>query len=203
MRAKQRRARALASLSRRLCRLLNEAKTHADHQTVHDLRVAARRLRAYARMREAQRLSRELRWLVHATNQLRDLDVACERDGALATLRQAREAEQGAVQRVLNGRRAERLKDRVATVKPFTRKQAERRIARLRQKIATMPSSEAIAAVHALRRALRELQYCLDWIGESSAQEKRLQHGLGAKLDSIVVHRVRQQTLRTRQRKPD
>ncbi|MCC6811314.1 MAG: CHAD domain-containing protein [Deltaproteobacteria bacterium] len=189
---RKRRARHLSRWRRQLLGSLSLAERTGDAEAVHDLRVAARRLRAYARIAHDERLDRDLRKAIHATNALRDFDVAIELGSSGGELRKPRADEARRVRHALGRKEMKRLERELANVPPVSRGDAKRRIAELRKKATRLRrGAHSIDDTHALRRTLRELQYCLDWIGEDSAAVEARQRDLGAIVDKAVLRRVR------------
>src|SRR5262245_36831735 len=144
---------------RRFRRALRRCKRAPDEETLHELRILARRLRAYCHLVGEPEVDRELRWLVRKTNRLRDLDVAAL--GAKRGKRKIRAAlkiERTAVGKTLRSARMRRLKRGLDRLPRLERKAARKWIDRLYKKVSRREQNgEAEADLHALRRALREL----------------------------------------------
>ncbi len=191
MQRRKRHTRELHHWRRRFVRLLARMHGRADPKTVHDLRVAARRMRAYARMLGNVALDRDLRWLIHSTNDLRDIDVANAKLAGRTRLSAAREQLVSRLHHDLKRRRLRRLVRELDDASSLSRGNAKKWIKRLRRRAARRtrrPRSTENA--HALRRTLREIEYCLDWIGEDSSAERAKQKKLSRKVDQAVVRRI-------------
>src|SRR5690349_4060286 len=90
---------------KRFAGALQKARRQPTEDAIHELRVAARHLRTYCHLIGDDELDHELRWLVHRTAAIRDLDVIAEALGARAVSRERRVAA-AQCKRVLGSKRA-------------------------------------------------------------------------------------------------
>ncbi len=169
-----------------------------DPEGVHQVRVAARRLRVWLRLGEHPALQGDLRWLCRALSGARDLDVFGDVvDGpALGPLRDEAQEE---VRRALDGPRWRGLRAALGRVRAPRRRDGRRVLAKLERRLAArrdeLPrrlSLDALEAVHALRRALRTVRYAREWLGEEVAALAEEQASLGAVCDLSALRRFTQ-----------
>lgn len=151
---------------------------HASPRAIHDMRVAARRLRTYCRLVNRKDTAAELSWLIHRTSKLRDLDVVRHPQ---------RRAVAERTQEALSSHRVRRLLSTLARLPDLDAKHAEHRIRRLKKKVKKRSRKlDHVDALHALRRALRELQYARQWSGKKAKKTEALQQRLGDVIDEAV-----------------
>lgn len=190
-----------------------------DPEGVHQVRVAARRLRVWLTLGGREALQDELRWLCRALSEERDLDVLEEvlaGPGLLPLRAQAR----AHVREALESQRYTALREALGAVKAPKRKKAARAAAKLeraveRRRRATRSQVSAVArrpqqhdtdaaglaavpevprasldALHALRRALRRARYAREWLGEGAKALAAEQEQLGIVCDLCALRRL-------------
>ncbi len=186
----------------RLERAAATARSGDDVEGVHQVRVAARRLRALLELGGRRVLVDDLRWLTRALSRARDLDVL--REALPATderfhawrARLARSARAACVA-ALTSPRFEGLMAALRAAPPVDPSVARRGLEALRRRaraqLAVLKAADSAgqaAALHALRRALRRWRYALEWLGEDSRELSQLQGALGAVCDVAALARL-------------
>lgn len=171
---------------------LEDARTLAlagDVEGVHQVRVAARRLRVWLAFTGHEALQEELRWLCGALALSRDLDVYGEvfTTSTLAELRPRAMEETVAA---LESERWFELRDRLNEVRPPKKSKAKRALKklerRLKERRASLPPRDG-AALHRLRRTARRVRYAREWLGRDAADLAREQDRLGALCDLLSL----------------
>lgn len=167
-----------------------------DPEGVHQVRVAARRLRVWLTLGGHHALQEDLRWLCQSLSEERDLDVLEEvlaGPGLEGLKAQARRHVRGA----LESPRYAALREALGAVKGPKRKKAarvaaklERAVERRRRAVASPVSVESLEALHALRRALRRARYAREWLGAGAKGLAAEQEQLGALCDLCALRRL-------------
>ncbi len=179
-----------------LRRHLPIAEAGQDPEGVHQLRVAAARLRVWLRLDRRSPLDDELRWLRDAAGPVRDLDVLIALGGPPEFLRHLadrwRDARRGLLA-ALHDPRLAVLLTALAAHPPLPRARAEGRTARWRRRVLSDGSGldwleGPEGEVHAFRRRVRRLRYACDWLGIPDERIKDLSERLG-KLNDLFVLR--------------
>ena len=172
------------------------SRTRPTIASVHELRVAARRLRAYCRLVDAVALDRRLRRLVHLTHALRDLDVVLGTSlppPMARHLRGERTRARAALRTALGSAKIDDLLREVAHLPSLKAKPSQRRIAQLQRTLGRRARHlRQMADVHALRRVLRTLQYSRQWLGRDATALQVAQRALGEVLDVAMRHTLQQ-----------
>jgi CHAD domain-containing protein len=175
---------------RELEQAVKESRDAPSVDSIHDLRVAARHLRAYCRLAGEPDLDHELRWLVHQTGELRDLDVALAEPISRDAVKRLEEAHAVAARRVrktLAKKRVRRMVRAAAGLKKLRRARSRAELERLHEKMLERTHAvESVAGVHALRRSLRVLQYCYEWLDLDAAEITAIQKRLGHVVDAAM-----------------
>lgn len=171
---------------------LDDARTLAlagDAEGVHQVRVAARRLRVWLGFKGHSALEAELRWACGALALLRDLDVFGEvlTEEARAGLRV--EAVASAVD-AMSSERWSALREGLGAVKPPRRSRAKRNLRRLERRLQklghSLPAGDG-PALHRLRRTLRRVRYAREWLGLDTSELAAEQESLGAGCDLLAL----------------
>jgi CHAD domain-containing protein len=178
-----------------------------DPEGVHQVRVAGRRLRVLLELGGHAALVGDVRWLVRALGRVRDLDVlrdafagapAADGDGA-AWMAQLEADARREAHDALTSPRLEGLLRALRVLRPLdeavARQALQRMERRTRARLGQLEKAAASSdgdgeAVHALRRALRQLRYARDWLGDESEPLKHLQEVLGAICDLSALRRL-------------
>lgn len=181
-----------------LVRHLPVAEKGADPEGVHQVRVAAARLRVWLKLGRRRMLDDDLCWLRRAAGEVRDLDVALALGGPdlfLAELRRRWMVAHARLVRDLSRPRVRGLLAALAASPPVRRADAEDRARLWRRKARALgdaldweegPDED----VHAFRRRMRRLRYTLEWLGEPSKPIKKFADDLG-ELNDLAVLRQR------------
>ncbi|MFN4232314.1 CHAD domain-containing protein [Thermus sp.] len=166
-----------------------------DPEGVHQVRVAARRLRAYLDLLGFRVLQDDLKRLLRGTGRVRDLEVALAKETLPEGFRDFLERElkkaRARLPDLLASPWTEALLRALAALPPLGERTATRGLSRLAKRLQKRfrdlrenPSPEAL---HAYRRALRRLRYAKEFLGLSTREEKKLQEELGSFQDGMVL----------------
>lgn len=166
-----------------------------DPEGVHQVRVAARRLRAWLTLGGHRALHDDLRWLCRSLSEARDLDIFGEVLDGEAMQRRRADA-QAEVRATLESRRYEGLRRALGLVPPPPRRAARARLRALERRLEVRRSAvrfpltvRQLERVHALRRALRRVRYAREWLGLDTAELSREQEWLGTLCDLTALAR--------------
>ena len=172
---------------------LDGARTLAlagDATGVHQVRVAARRLRVWLGFKGHASLEAELRWVCGELALLRDLEVF----GATLTAEAVAELRTRATQRAVEALESTRwtaLREELENTRPPKRSRAKKALPKLEKKLekrrATLPAGDG-PALHALRRSLRRVRYAREWLGVDASELAAEQEQLGAVCDLLALH---------------
>lgn len=180
----------------RLDRARELALAGEDPEGVHQVRVAARRLRVWLTLGEHEALHEDLRWLCRALSGERDLDVLREVLGGEGLEVLQREA-RARVREALESPRYAALREGLGALRGPKRRKAERVAAKLeravqrRRRALEWPvSMQSLDALHALRRALRRARYAREWLGQSGKALAAVQEQLGVVCDLCALRRL-------------
>lgn len=166
-----------------------------DEETVHALRVSARRLEGELALRRVRVLRSDLRWLIRTFAEVRDLDVAMTLWREPAFVRWCVSRRARAVEELRWLRRAARVTGLLRALGSMRehggggrslsrwQEQMERR----RDIARRAPSLESF---HALRRSARRLRYGLEWRGEDASDVRALTAVLGEVCDVLPLLRL-------------
>jgi len=169
-----------------------------DPEGVHQVRVAAARLRVWLRLGDLRVLGDDLRWLRGAAGEVRDLDVLLGMGGPegyeQALLVRWSAARAGWLQALRSGR-TQGLLEALSVLPPIDGRRALRRTrrwqTRLRRRGDALDWSAAPEGdLHAFRRAVRRLRYAREWIGAPDAAIKELSEDLGQLNDLFVLREL-------------
>jgi len=169
-----------------------------DSEAVHELRVAAARLRVWLLLGERRMLSDDLRWLRRQAGDARDLEVMLAGLPGGDEVEELRERLRRARRDLLDALslpRAAGLLASLAVSPPIDRCAAERRarswrdqVLRLGRRMDWTLASER--ELHRLRRRLRRLRFAYDWLGWPVTVLKDMTDALGD-LNDLAVLRAR------------
>ncbi|MDP3232942.1 MAG: CHAD domain-containing protein [Myxococcales bacterium] len=182
-----------------LRRWLEVARDGLSAESVHEVRVTGRRLRAFLTLGAHHVLVDDLRWLVGSLGRLRDLDVALELPVAASGPFQAwlvaeRRAEAENAARLLQHPRVDALVMALGRVPRVSKRRAHRALARLEAKLTvaqeTARRDATIDSLHELRKAVRRTRYALEWLGEDEAALQRKQGLVGEACDLNLLERL-------------
>ncbi len=171
---------------------LDDARTLAlagDADGVHQVRVAARRLRVWLGFKGHASLEQELRWACGELALMRDLEIFGEALTAapLAELK-ARATQQ--VVEALESPRWHSLREALEQVRAPKKSRARRALSKLERTLekrrTTLPAGEG-EALHALRRSLRRVRYAREWLGLEASELAAEQERLGAVCDLLAL----------------
>lgn len=162
------------------------AREGSNPEGVHQVRVAARRLRVWLELAGMRVLEDDLAWLVREAGRVRDLEVLLsdEQPEAFARwLHKELEAARAAFVPMLDSPRMAGLLWALPNLPPVPIPQAQARLPRferrLRRRAATWAQEDSLEALHGVRRALRRLRYAREWLNHPTGDLKRLQDTLG------------------------
>lgn len=166
-----------------------------DPESAHDLRVAAGRLRVYLALAGWRVLRPDLRYLRRQAASLRDYDVALARTDLPPELAEflaaAREMSRAELRTVLLSPRVEGLLLALAYLPELASKAAWHGLPELLEKVLRRGQVlDTPEQWHGLRRAVRNLRYALEWLGQDTAALKDLQDNLGEMGDLLALLRV-------------
>ncbi len=182
-----------------LRRWLGVARDGLSAESVHEVRVTGRRLRAFLTLGGHHVLVDDLRWLVGSLGRLRDLDVALELPVAApgpfqAWLVAERRAEADRAARLLERPRLKALVVALGQVPPVSKRRAHRALARLDAKLTEAETAArrepTIERLHELRKAVRRTRYALEWLGEDESALQRKQGLVGEACDLKLLERL-------------
>lgn len=166
-----------------------------DEDTVHALRVSARRLECELAIRGVRVLRSDLGWLRRAFAEVRDLDVAMAswREPTFVRWCAARRAR--AVKALARLRGDARVTGLVRALGALPDEGgAPRSLSRWRARVETrrdlVRRAPSLESLHALRRAVRRLRYGLERRGEEAAELRALQSALGEVCDLVPLLRL-------------
>lgn len=173
------------------------ARLGADPEGTHQLRIAVARLRVWLRLGGWRVLEDDLQWLRNRAAQVRDLDVHLAHRPppvVAAHLTTERAIAQGDLVRALDHPRLAALLSALALLPPLDRNRARRQTARLaREALRRGKRAKArpddLAALHALRRAVRRVRFAMEWLGTCPRRVHELLDTLGDAGDRIVALR--------------
>jgi len=162
------------------------AREGSDPEGVHQLRVAARRLRTWLELARMKVLEDDLTWLLREAGRVRDLEVLLSEGQPQAFarwLRKELEAARAVFVPMIDSPRMAGLLWALSSLPPIPVAQAQDRLPRferrLRRRAATWAQEDTLEALHGVRRALRRLRYAREWLGHDADDLKRLQDALG------------------------
>lgn len=171
------------------------AREGSDPEGVHQVRVAAGRLRVWLELAGREVPDDDLRWLRKRADAVRDLDVLLEEDPPeawAAWLRGERERAREPWLETFEHPRLAGLLAALESLPPIPVERAAeglgalvRRVVRRGRRARRREASDA--RLHDLRRALRRLRYGLDWLGRSEPVVKELQQAFGRVNDLSVT----------------
>jgi CHAD domain-containing protein len=171
-----------------------------DPEGVHQVRVAGRRLRVYLDLLGYRVLREDLRRLVRGAGRVRDLEVALTAPplpegaslppGLKAHLERELAQARALLPALLASPWMEALLRALAALPPLERPRAKARLARLeaqtRKRLRDLRQNPTSEALHAYRRALRQLRYAKEFLGLPTKRERALQEVLGGLNDLEV-----------------
>ncbi len=162
-----------------------------DEPSVHELRVALARVRAWLWLGGEVRLARRVRELRRSAGPLRDVDVV----SSLGGLRQDAERLRGERSGLLEELQSQLVRPKVVrlltalrSLPPLDEDRVRRRLAVALRRCLERGDARACAAgrraaLHALRRSARRVRFGLELLGADARVPKRLQSALGAVCD--------------------
>lgn len=170
-------------------------RSGGDPEGVHRLRVALARLDVWLMLGGWRVLRSDVRWLRHQAAAVRDLDVGLAQSPPTAVARRllAQRADaQRAMLVAIDSPRARSLMSALATLPRPSRVASRRVVATLavkaqeRGRRATERPHD-LAAIHALRRAVRRLRFALEWTGRGCKALVALHEALGRIGDRVAA----------------
>ena len=171
---------------------LDDARTLAlagDAEGVHQVRVAARRLRVWLGFKGHALLEKELRWACGELALMRDLEIFGEALTAEPLVELRARATQQAVE-ALESPRWAALRHALEQTRAPKKSRARRALSKLERTLekrrATLPAGEG-DALHALRRSLRRVRYAREWLGIDASELAVEQERLGAVCDLLAL----------------
>lgn len=183
-----------------------------DPEGVHQVRVAARRLRVWLELGGHEVLVGDVRWLARELGRLRDLDVIRHgwrvRPGSPveAWLARLESTSRDDAARTLHSPRYRGLVKGLRSLAPLDVGRAQKRLGAFSRTATKRASAlatgrpvepddlaDAVLQVHALRRSVRRLRYAREWLGERAGPLKALQEALGALCDVAALARLLEQ----------
>lgn len=182
-----------------LCRLrthLESIATTADEESVHQVRVATRRIGSWLELGGRRVLRDDLRWLRRQAAAVRDLDVLVARDDLPKRLQQdwtnAATAARTKLRRIVRSTRTEALLAALGSLPGIDEAGAKARLGAIREMVVRRgdkycASPGDLVAMHRLRRGVRRLRYALEWIDEDTKPLRRLQEVLGMANDAALA----------------
>ncbi|MDP2274669.1 MAG: CHAD domain-containing protein [Archangium sp.] len=171
---------------------LDDARTLAlagDAEGVHQVRVAARRLRVWLGFKGHAALEEALRWACGELALLRDLEIFGEALMAEPLAELKARATQQAVEALESPRWSalrQALEQTRAPKKSRARRASSKLERRLEKRRATLPAGEG-DALHALRRSIRRVRYAQEWLGIDASALAAEQERLGALCDLLAL----------------
>lgn len=181
----------------RLATQLQVARVGRNPEGVHQARVATRRIQAWLRIAGMEVLADDLRWVRAAMGADRDLHVflATKPEEPLRSwLRVQKKRARERVRAVVDDARTGALLQALALLRPLPMARAElgvhrefERVRRDGQNFELNPTDEE--ALHRLRRHIKSLRYCLDFLGVERPSLRALQDVFGTGNDAIVALR--------------
>lgn len=172
------------------------AREGVDPEGVHQVRVAARRLRVWLELGGYQVLHDDLRWLVRGAGKVRDLEVMLHSPlpkSFAAWLAEKLQAARKELTAILDSPRLLGLTRALRNLPPLPVPEAERRLGRFERRVqrrqVAWNATRSFEDLHALRRALRRLRYAREYLGQEVEDLKALQEVLGRLNDADVALR--------------
>jgi len=173
------------------------SKTELDADAVHELRVAAGRLRVWLALSGMRALQDDLRWLRRAAAPVRDLDVVIERFGSRTWARglfERRDLIADQFVATLSGSRVQGLLAALRLLPALSEKSARKRTAELKDAVVragahARKDEDDLEPFHRLRRSVRKLRYAVEWQGGECTRLEDLQDALGEVGDLATAHR--------------
>lgn len=181
----------------RLQQELAVARAGDDPEGVHQLRVAAGRLRVWLELGGRRALVDDLRWLRRSASEVRDLDVLLEgnpNSECASWLAERRAASRRELLTALDDERVDALLAALTWVPAIPRERAHRNVPRLvrhalRAGARIENDATDVTAWHALRRSLRRLRYARDWLDEDTGDLRDFLDVLGEMNNRVVEAR--------------
>jgi CHAD domain-containing protein len=177
--------------------LASATKEKLDAEAVHDLRVAASRLRVWLALSGMRVLQDDLSWLRRSAEPLRDLDVVFERLGSRTWARELgvrRELLVDEFIATLSGSRVQGLLAALEVLPPLPAKSARKGTVDLKEDVERQGAragrdEDDLEPIHRLRRRVRKLRYAVEWQGEECSRLEGLQEALGEVGDLATAHK--------------
>lgn len=168
-----------------------------DPEGVHQVRVAAARLRVWLRLGERRVLSDDLRWLRRSAGEVRDLDVLIGMGGPaefVESLRERWRAARGPWLAALRSARTRALLQAFELAPPIDRRRAGKRTRRWLRRLRKVGDRLDLTGapeeeVHAFRRRARRCRYALEWLDTPDPRVKDLAKRMGDLNDLFVLRR--------------
>lgn len=177
--------------------LASADKAGLNAEAVHDLRVAAGRLRVWLELSGMRALQDDLQWLRRAAGPLRDLDVVIERYGSRSwakVLFERRDLLLDQFVSTLSSPRVNGLLAALSVLPPLSEKAARKRTTELKDAVERIGAiarqeEEDLEPIHRLRRWVRRLRYAVEWQGGECSKLEDLQEALGEVGDLATSHK--------------
>lgn len=181
----------------RLQQELRVARAGDDPEGVHQMRVAAARLRVWLELGGRRALVDDLRWLRRSGGDVRDLDVLIAentRPECAGWLSDRREEARRKLLAALDDERVDAMFGALACMPPLERSEARKNLAKLvkhalRAGAKTEKDETDVTRWHELRRTLRKLRYAREWLDEDTKKIHELLDVLGELNNRVVEAR--------------
>jgi CHAD domain-containing protein len=180
-------------------RFLPVALAGRDPEGVHQVRVAARRLRVWLELGGHRALGGELRELSRALGPARDLVLIAPLQPLRAWYQQQRALEQQRVTAALAPEHTRALLQALRALAPPGGKRASRRldayaarVERSTRRLRAARKSKRFERAHRLRRDARALRFAQEWLGLDASTSAHVQESLGRVCDVMALRRLLQ-----------
>jgi CHAD domain-containing protein len=181
----------------RLQQELAAARAGDDPEGVHQMRVAAGRLRVWLELGRRRALVDDLRWLRRSASEVRDLDVLLAENSSpecASWLEEKRAASRRELVSALDDERVGALLTALVALPALSRARARRSLERFRRNALHRGAqverdATDVTAWHGLRRSLRRLRYAREWLEEDTDEIRHFLDLLGELNNRVVEAR--------------
>jgi CHAD domain-containing protein len=165
-----------------------------DPEGVHQVRVAARRLRVWLQLGGHRALTDDLKYLCRALSLARDLELIAHQPALRPYHRAQRRLAQATVVQTLRSARTRGLLEALANLPTPHLREARARLPRferqVRASLQRLRQTPSLGALHRLRRNVRTLRFAREWLGLDTRPYQRAQDGLGQLCDLLALERL-------------